>query len=224
MGKRRQPPRPQPATDEELARAAKRKLDAGERPSRSEKRALDRLRKEQEEKLRWQFYGAVPQKHYREMSGRQAKVLHDQAQRTGIPFDLPTINLVEVVRRFHDFLADKKHLLWKPGDDPDDMAMLGEATPALEKWREEKWKLARLERLEKEQQLLPRVVVHKALVDFATIVRNLGEQLAKHHGDEALELLNEALDDYDRLLADLFNAHAATSVADPAGDDPDPPR
>ncbi len=45
------------------------------------------------------------------MSGRQAKVLQEQAARYGIPFGGSTIDLPEVVRALHDFLANAKYQL-----------------------------------------------------------------------------------------------------------------
>ena len=91
--------------DKELAAAAYRKVMAGRTPTARERAALKRYEAEQEERRRWRYYRAIPQKHWRAMSGRQTKVLHEQAERYGIPFGGRTIRLPAVVRALHDFLA-----------------------------------------------------------------------------------------------------------------------
>src|SRR5882757_5158864 len=87
-----------------LARAVQ-KVVTHQELSRREREVLKRHEKEQEEKRRWQYYRSIPQKHWREMSGRQAKVLIEQDQRYGIAFGGPSVDLPKVVRQLHDFLA-----------------------------------------------------------------------------------------------------------------------
>lgn len=55
--------------------------------------------------LRWEHYHSIPQKHWREMSGRQARTLIEQAERYGIPFAGATVDLPAVVLALHDFFA-----------------------------------------------------------------------------------------------------------------------
>ena len=38
-----------------------------------------------EEADRWRFYGSIPKKHWVKLSGRQHKILDDQASRYGLP-------------------------------------------------------------------------------------------------------------------------------------------
>ncbi len=68
------------------------------------------------------------------MSGRQTKVINEQAERYGIPFGGATINLPTVVRALHDFLADNAVKLARD----DDPLMQGVGSPALERYREER--------------------------------------------------------------------------------------
>src|SRR4030065_190528 len=91
--------------DKGLVAQALRKVAQGEEPTPKERSALRRYEKKQEETRRWQYYASIPQKHWREMSGRQSKVLNEQAARYGIPFGGPTINLPDVARALPDFLA-----------------------------------------------------------------------------------------------------------------------
>ncbi|WP_146512720.1 hypothetical protein, partial [Thalassoglobus neptunius] len=103
--------------EREQASRAYRKVMSGETPTAQEQSALKRYEKEQEEQKRWQYYESIPQKHWRQMSGRQTKVINEQAERYGIPFGGRTINLPKVVRALHEFLAANARRLLEDDDD-----------------------------------------------------------------------------------------------------------
>lgn len=186
----------------EIVASAYRKIMAGNKDdlSREEEAAVKQFEKNKEERLRWQYYDSIPQKHWRAMSGRQAKVLIEQASRYGIPFGAATVSLPKVVRALHDFLADNKHKLAR---DDDDM-LTGPASPALERYREERALLARLQRLEREGELLPRDLVRVSLAKTATLIRTAGESLQRQYGDAAAELLYEAIADAEAEIERFF--------------------
>lgn len=188
--------------DGELIAQALKKIMEGRREdlSREERAAVRRHEKEKEERLRWQFYNAIPQKHWRQMSGRQTKVLNEQAERHGIPFGGATISLPAVVRALHDFLADNKYKLTRD----DDPLMVGGASPALERYREERASLARLDRREREGELLPRDEVRQSLAKMASVLRVAGETLQRQFGQAAADILNEALDDTEHEIDRVF--------------------
>jgi hypothetical protein len=175
---------------------------AGERPTAKEAAALRRHESEQEEIRRWQYYDAIPQKHWREMSGRQTKVLNEQAERYGIPFGGRTICLPRVVKAFHDFLAKNARKL---ADEDDPLLNSDVASPALERYREERAAMARLDRLEREGQLVARGDVREGLGRVAAIIRAAGDGLLQQFGPEAVELLNESLSDAEREIERLFS-------------------
>jgi hypothetical protein len=91
------------------------------------------------------------------MSGRQTKVIHEQAVLYGIPFGGAAINLSEVVRSLHDFLAANARKL----SADDDMLGSGVPSPALERYREERAIMAKLDRQERERQLVRRRPVRR---------------------------------------------------------------
>jgi hypothetical protein len=144
--------------DQQAAAEAYAKMARREKLSSREASALKRFEKDREEQLRWQFYAAIPQKHWRQMSGRQTKVINEQAARYGLPFGGPTINLPELARAIHNFLAANAQKLAA-----DDELLTGASSLALERYREERAALARLDRLQREGQLLPRDQVREAL-------------------------------------------------------------
>jgi hypothetical protein len=187
--------------DRKLATDAYRKVLAGQELTVREQTALKRFEKEKEERLRWQYYASIPQKHWREMSGRQAKVINEQALRYSLPFGGAAISLPAVVRSLHDFLADNAQKLARD----DDELMQGNGSPALERYREERALIARLDRLEREGQLLPRDEVRVALGRIAAIVRSAGDTLQRQFGQAAADILLEALDDAGREIERSFD-------------------
>jgi hypothetical protein len=192
--------------DRDLVASAYRKLANKQELTKEERRALKRHERAKEEKLRWQFYRSIPQKHWRAMSGRQTKVLNEQAARYGIPFGGETVNLPEAVKSLHDFLADNAAKLSRD----DDPLMQGSGSPALERYREERAAIAKLDRLERERQLVPRDQVREVLGRIASIVRGAGDSLQRQFGSAAIEALDEAMDDAEREV-DRFFSHSDDS-------------
>jgi hypothetical protein len=66
-------------------------------------------------------------------------------------------------------------------------------SPALEKYREERAKLARLDRLEREKKLVRRDSMKIMLSQIARMLRQTVELLQRDFGNEAAELLRDAL-------------------------------
>lgn len=180
--------------DKDLVASAYRKVMDGQELTKQERAALKRHEKEKEERLRWQHYTSIPQKHWRQMSGRQTKVINEQAARYGIPFGGAKVDLPAVVRALHNFLADNAYKLARD----DDELMQGTGSPALERYREERRALARLDRLEREGQLLPRDETREVLGRIAGILRGAGDTLQRQFGAAAAEILHEALEDAQR--------------------------
>jgi hypothetical protein len=200
--------------DADLVARAYRKVMDRQELTKPERAALKRHEKEKEERLRWQYYTAVPQKHWRQMSGRQAKVINEQARRYGIPFGGSTVHLPSVIRAFHDFLAENAQKLARD----EDPLMQGSGSPALERYREERAAMARLDRLEREQKLLPRDVAREALGRVAAILRGAGDSLQRQYGPGAVEILYEALDDSQREIERAFGETANATPQRPPSD------
>ena len=179
-----------------VARAYRKVMDRKELTG-AEREGLKRHEKKKEERLRWQYYHSIPQKHWRQMSGRQTKVINEQAIRYGIPFGGATIDLAAVAKSLHDFLAENAQRLARE----DDELLQGGSSPALERYREERALLARLDRLERERRLLPRDEVRQALGRIAAILRSAGDTLSREFGPAAAAVLHEALDDAQREIA-----------------------
>ena len=125
------------------------------------------------------------------MSGRQTKVLNAQAELHGIPFGGPVIDLAAVVKALHNFLAANKFKL-AADDDP----MLGGAnSPALERFRVARAIGEEFKNARDLGQWIRRDNVHQGLAVFAGIIRNAGDALQRQHGNDAHEILDDALTD-----------------------------
>lgn len=182
----------------------------GEELTRDQQRLVTRWHKQQEERLRWEYYASIPQKHWRQMSGRDAKVINEQARLYGLPFDGATIHLPDLARAIHDMFADRRLQRSTrtlegdphqgPGDaeDNDEFFMSGGESPWLEEWRKQKAKRARLELLQLEKTLIPRDEIHAELNQMAEGLRGAAERLQKQFGPDAYDILEEALDDFER--------------------------
>lgn len=89
------------------------------------------------------------------------------------------------------------------GDDPE---LAGPASAGLERYRQARAAIAELELARLRRQLVPREEVHAVLDQVATTLRRAGEILARHHGDEARQVLEDAIDDARRLLEQINTA------------------
>jgi hypothetical protein len=110
----------------------------------------------------------------------------------------------------HDFLAKNAQRL-AAEDDP--LLRSANSSPALERYREERAQLARLDRLERERELIPRRDTVQALEMIAGLIRRSGERLARRYGNDALQILDDALDDAERLIEQHFGEEAEVKDA-----------
>jgi phage terminase Nu1 subunit (DNA packaging protein) len=205
--------------DRQLAVSAAGKKRAGQTLTRPEERALRRVQAFQDEQDRWRHYAAIPKGHYCKLSARQQKVVDEQARRYGLPVLGEQIDLAAVLVRFHDLLRDHGDKIVS-GDEEDEL-LQGPNSPALERWRNERAKIARMERLELQGQLLPREVVRRSLQIIAQQISSLGEKLHRDFGPTAQKSVFTTVDSIERelrkLLADDRHADetAETSPPDP---------
>ena len=198
--------------EQQTVLVALQKQRSGQTITAQERETLKRWERKREEETRWKHYNNISQKHWREMSGRQAKQLIEQAERHGIPFGGRTICLPEVVKAYHDFLVRNARILAR-ADDEDLYSNV--TSPALERLREETYKLRRLERLKREDELVDRNIMHDCLARLAGVLRRAGDRLQRRCGPEAFAIYNEALDGIDRELETFFGNEAPSTKNGP---------
>jgi hypothetical protein len=139
---------------------------------------------------------------------RAAKVILEQADRYGLPLVGATLDLREVIRSFHDFLAENAAKLAGPDTD-EVLCASGATSPWLEKLREERARIAGFQRREKEGSLLSRDLVHQGCIRIASTLKQIGEAqigeaLGRQCGAEARQILDEGLEDAQREIDRFF--------------------
>jgi hypothetical protein len=183
------------ADDQRIAREALGKRQRGEKLSQIEQRALTRVEKERERVQRWDYYRTIPKGHWKEMSGRQDKVLNEQAGRYGIPLGGPVIDLTQVVTWLHQFLADKAAIL--AAGAVDDPLMVGDS-PALERYRTLKADLLAIDLAERQETVIDRAKMHERLARMAAAAKGFNEKLERKYGRDAADWFEQMLEVWER--------------------------
>ena len=99
----------------------------------------------------------------------------------------------------------------------DDPLLSGFDSPALEAYRQAKAALANLDLAERERELIPLDRLQQFHSDMAAVLRQASDTLQRHHGPEALAIIEEALREMDRKRNDFFGTDDAAG-ADATGD------
>jgi hypothetical protein len=94
---------------------------------------------------------------------------------------MDALNLEELLRALHSFLA------------------------ANARYRDERAQIARLDRLERERELVSREEARRGFGLVAKVLRNAGQTLGRQFGVEAQIILIDALDEADRGIRRMFN-------------------
>lgn len=206
--------------DQKLVQAALKKQAGGGTLTKTEQRAIDRFQAEQTEKRGLAFVAAVPKKLYSAWSGRQQKILNDQAALYGVPLEGPTVDLRAVVRWLHEFFARHKHVLGElaQGDAAEPTSLRAQLDSERVKQLKKKNQLLEDQVAENRRTLVPRAEIHEYLVRLAGLLRSAGERLEKQHGSAAADVLRGALSDFERIVSELRGATApGTPPADAGG-------
>jgi len=135
----------------------------------------------------------IPKHVYRRMSGRETKILHVSADRHALPLRGRYLNLPDIIRRFHDILAEHSDAIRKskearvidvaPGDSPN-----------LERQRAATADLRELELAQRRGELVPRDEMHRRLMRMSSILREGGMRLRRDHGEAPYGVFKECLD------------------------------
>ena len=114
------------------------------------------------------------------------------------------------VREVARWLVRKRKIVVDAADgEPtnDDTLMSGSASPALERYRDERAKMAMLQRLQFEGRLVDVDQVSRCLMASAKMIRAAGDQLQRMFGVEAQRVLSEHLDEAERAVAEILSEY-----------------
>jgi len=190
------------AVDQDLALGAIAKRKRGEIPTVREQEALNRVEKRQEEQRRWDYYRSIPQKHWREMSGRQTKVLAEQAELYGLPFGGRVVDLPIVVGRLHDFLAKlgRHGGKWIKTVLEGDYDAEGPQTESLDRLRTAKAEKEEFNLRVLKKKYLPVDEIQDLFAVVASGLRQTLDSLQRQFGTEAMNIVREGIEDVERLF------------------------
>lgn len=85
----------------------------------------------------------------------------------------------------------------------DPLLATGDGSPALERYREERAKLAALDRKTREKELIVLGTIREYLGRFSANIRSAGRALQKAFGTEASRILEDALTDSEREISQV---------------------
>ena len=199
--------------DKKLAAVASKKLRDKLKPTRDELAALRRVEKQIKEEQFWEHVENCPKGLYHRMSGRQYKVLNEQAKRYGIPCGERKVNLAAVVKWIHDYLADGAR---KPRAGPMPAAMgdeldgemleaFGDASsPALELYRMVRAQQEAIKLEKVREQVIERETLRDGLARIMNSLRQTGAQIQKVGGSEAHAVWEDGIGDAMNLIEELY--------------------
>jgi hypothetical protein len=130
----------------------------------------------------------LPARDWARFAGRQLKNVRQQGRLYELPFDGDTIDIRELAKSLHDFLARNAKKLARPG-------RASRTSPALEKFRRERARLAELDRMEREGELVPLAGIQRLHNIEAELLRRAIERLELRYGADAAQLIRDTLDD-----------------------------
>lgn len=183
----------------EAALLAKLSLHRGEKLGRQARRDLQWYESRERDRIAEELFVNLPKKTYCELSGRDNRVIIDQAERYNLAISGATVNLYKAIRSFHDFIAESGQYL--ADDDLRD-----------EKLRKE---IAVLERraaildgdIRKQKSIyIERAEVHQKLGWLVKKFHQLGERIGKIGGAECQRAVNDMLES---IAEELENGHLA---------------
>ena len=206
---KKKPPKPT-YSEQQLVMMALDKIRRGETPTRDEKQALDRYEKHRDEETRQKHFTSITIGEWVQWSGRQHKVLQDQAARYGIPL-AATFDLKEIARWLHDFLAANARLLNRESDPT--------LTDPLDRYRDVKAQREEIKLQVDRGKYVDRSQVLVGQAEFAGYIREAGEKLRKNFGPDAYAILKRALNDAIAALEKRLGDPATYDNADIAIDD-----
>ena len=191
--------------DRSQIKSAQERQAAGQTLSKTDADRLRRFKDVSEELMFLEKCRRIPQRIYRLLSGRQAKVLLEQSARHGLPFSGAYLDLAVIIRGFHDLLSLHHDRL--STDDSDEVLMRSGDSPTLERWRLAKARLVEIEVEEKLGTILNINDVTAFVCTMADIVRRVGERLQRYYGQAAADVLNEGIDDLERIYQIKYSAN-----------------
>ena len=174
-----------------LAQRGRAKLADGGEPTAREAAAMSAMDDAEASDLRWSILSKIPKSVYLDMADRDGSQLNRQGDRYGLPLRGKTVNMIALVKAFHDLIADR------------DAGRSGEPSPQDELARI-KAEHARMDLEERRGNLLNREAIAEVLGQWASRLRRAGDLMQRKFERAAFEVLDDALKDCEGMLGGLM--------------------
>lgn len=172
----------------------------GEALTSGQRSDLAWYKKQQAETIVEEVLADLPKKTYCKLSGRQVKVINEQAERYGLPIGDATVDMYAAVAAFHDFLADHARVF---GEDEDLRAeKLRKEIAVLER----RAKILDGEIKQQKSQFIEKADLHRRMMWLATRMQSLGERMATIGGRECQQAVNDFLEEIAREIENGYLA------------------
>jgi len=186
-----------------------RRLAFGETLGREDQREHTRITKKRDLQSFNRLAESLPRKEWSIWSGRDVRILTDQAALYGIPVGGGEVSLPAVAKWIHEFLKENGRKI--RSFDEDGSPEEGEA---LEEWRKVKTEREKLQLNRERKLLIDRDVVHDGLMEVAGMLRKFGELLQRQFGFESSRAFNEQLTDTEDRIETMLSSMAGTDTND----------
>lgn len=173
----------------------------GTRLMRREARAVKRL-------IRLLDLGAEPEAITVSLLAQWARMPRSTIRRHAATFDLPIsggVDLSRFIARLFEILEEHYELFTAQGSGDKDDPNQGPVSPYLELLRQEHWRMAVLERQEREGAVVSVRFMREALLLLVSQLRAACERLQERFGEEAMQIIEEALTVVEEKSRDLFS-------------------
>ena len=150
---------------------------------------------------RWERDSTISRKEWLKLSGHKLPDLIRHGDLLGVDFRCRIVDVAAVARGLHDLLSRQGHRM--VGLNDDESAMVGPSSPALERYREERARLAEMDLAERQNNVIPRINLRAAMAIFAKHLERAAQRLEKEVSSDAALLVHETWSECERLLNDL---------------------
>jgi hypothetical protein len=214
--------------DRELWQAAARKRKAGQRPTVREQQAHTKVQAALDRAACWRYLRRILKAEWCTLVADDPRRINRVATQLGIPCLGNHLDAQAAIQHLWRLVRDNAERL--AGGSDEDPLLAGASQELKDRYvaqqiehLAEKTALARLDRRQRESQLLSLDVIHAQHVRMAARIREAGETLQRHFGAEAYKILDDALTDFEREAESLLQAddeREPFDVAEPADGQP----
>lgn len=204
--------------DPAVVRAIKDKQQKRKALNYTEKRVQKRLEALHRARFFWEEASAVSAVAWESMAGMTAKRAKSLSIAAGLPHAGTSVDLPAWVRAVHDYL-DRQSTRPAAKVDENQAPQEGSIAEAKHKVVRERARLFELERQAKERELLPRKDVHSAHASIGARLRQMGVDLASRFGEDAHEIVTEAILDVQSMTDRMFAEGGEGPVVEAEGDE-----